>query len=461
MGHLVDGLKRKCDAFCRLPAAAWFAVLFVLLTVLYVAMIPIPRADNHLLGSDGGYYYSYMRSFWLDHDVNIQNDVALYNSRMTPDNSNRLRVSYDRSIGPAVLWSPFFLAARGLTLVLSGFGVSIATDGFSYLEEASVCIGSIFYAVLGLYVLASVLSRYVSTRTALASVVILFMSTFAFYYALFEPSMGHSLEVFTVSLFVWSVLGRENVSLRAWMFVGAAGGLMVLVRWQNSVFLLLILYGLMRAGQSYGRMMIRAVVVGIAGLMVSAIQCLFWFVVFGKAVTIPQGGSFMTPFNPHFVEVLFSTRHGLIAWHPVFAVAAVGMLFVRPWAMAMTLSSLVLAQLYVCSIVSEWWCADAFGMRRMSGTIPMLAFGMASLLDRAFVSGGARRFVLTFTVTALVVWNALFMAQYRLGMISAGAALTLSEMTTEKLKVFGKGYECLKKIVESRAVKPAGGRRRN
>ena len=431
------------------PPARWSALLFAVLAVGYIVLIPLPRADNHLLGSDGGYYYAYMRSFWLDRDVDITNDIALYNSRMTPDNPNRLRILYDRSIGPAVLWSPFFLPARGLTLLLSKAGVPIATDGFSYLEEAAACLGSIAYAVLGLHLLFLAVSRHVGARAAAGAVMLIFGSTFAFYYTLFEPSMGHALELFTVSLFAWSVLGRDTGTARAWIVTGLAGGLMTLVRWQNGVFLLLVPYGLMQAEATLSRRLTHGFIAVGALLAVTAIQAVFWQACFGVALTVPQGGSFMTPLDLHMREVLFSTRHGLLSWHPVFAVATIGLCFVRPRRLALMFCLLILLQLYVCSMVSEWWCADSFGMRRMTGTIPMFSFGLAFLLARAGGLNRARRRVLAGVAIALVAWNVLFMAQYRLGTIPPGEALSARQMTLGKLQVFSEGYAYLTRLMNA------------
>jgi len=454
MKHFANSLRAMGSWLSRLQPGIWFLGLFILLATIHAAMIPLPRVDNHLLGSDGGYYYSYMRSFWMDRDVDIRNDVALYNSRMGPDNPNRIRVLYDRSVGPALLWTPFFLAARGLTLVLSGLGVPIATDGFSYLEEGMVCLGSILYAVLGLYVLFVTLGRYVARTVSASSVLLMFLSTFAFYYTLFEPSMGHALELFTVSLFVWSILGHEPRTNSAWFLAGGAAGLMSLVRWQNCVFMLLIPYGLMRDNRQFSRMATRGAMAAAAFLAMGALQSSFWFAVFGKPLTIPQGGGFMTPLNTHFLQVLFSTRHGLISWHPVFALAALGMFFIRPKWMGAVLALAVLMQLYVCSSVTEWWCADSFGMRRMTGTIPILTFGVAFLLNVMTAQGRNRRLLAACVGGVLVAWNVLFMAQYRLGMIPAGEELTLSQMTTGKLQVFAKGYEYLRKIKDPGPVEP-------
>jgi len=282
----------------------------------------------------------------------------------------------------------------------------------------------------------------------------MFLSTFAFYYTLFEPSMGHALELFTVSLFVWSILGREPRPKFAWFLAGGAAGLMSLVRWQNCVFMLLIPYGLMRDNRQFSRMATRGATAAAAFLAMGALQSSFWFAVFGKPLTIPQGGGFMTPLNTHFLQVLFSTRHGLISWHPVFALAALGMFFIRPKWMGAVLALAVLMQLYVCSSVTEWWCADSFGMRRMTGTIPILTFGVAFLLNGVTAQGRNRRLLAACVGGALVAWNVLFMAQYRLGMIPAGEELTLSQMTTGKLQVFAKGYEYLRKIKDPGPVEP-------
>ncbi len=430
---------------------SWFRGLFAGLAAVYVAMIPLPRVDNHLLGSDGGHYYCYMRSFWLDGDVQIGNDIALYNARISHGSAHRLAASYDRSIGPAVLWSPFFLVAHALTVLLSAVGVPVATDGFSYLEEAAVCIASIFYAVAGLLAVSATVSRHVPGGSALTGVLFMFLSTFAVYYALFEPSMGHSVEFFTVCVFVWSILGRGSRTTGAWILVGLAGGLMTLVRWQNLVFALLVPYGLARVEPPVSRAVIRGGAAGIAWLAVASIQCMFWHDVFGKVLTIPQGPGFLAPAAPQVLDVLFSTRHGLVSWHPAFAVAAAGMLMVRPRGLALVLSLAVLAQVYICSMVIEWWCGDSFGMRRMTGTIPLLTFGAAFLIERAGRLGRAGRRIAACVGVAMVAWNFLFMAQYRLGMIPPGDALSLSEMTTGKLRVFTHGIEHVRQRMEPRA----------
>ena len=447
---LVHQRSRFFTGTGKAPPIVWSGTLFLILAACYLAFLPLPRVDNHLLGSDGGYYYSYMRSWYLDRDLDIRNDISLYNSRMSEENPNRLGEFYDRSIGPAVLWSPFFLAGRFLTLFLLRLGVPIAADGFSYLEEAVVCLGSILYAVAGLHLLYLTLSRFESRSISAMSVLLIFLSTFAVYYTLFEPSMSHALELFTVSFFLWSVIGRNPDARSGGVMVGIAGGLMTLVRWQNGIFLLLLPLELMSpdsvfSRKSTSRALLQVLLALLVVLVLIALQGAFWRVTLGSFVTVPQGKDFLNFADIHLFRVLFSSNHGLLSWHPVFIFAAAGMFLVRPRRRALVFSLLILVQLWVCSIVSEWWCADSFGMRRMSGTIPFFAFGIASILSRLICRPRALRYITGGIALILILWNFLFMAQYRLGLIPAGQALSLRQMTVGKTEVFPRMLEYLNK----------------
>ncbi|NJP05140.1 MAG: hypothetical protein HC837_05685 [Chloroflexaceae bacterium] len=52
--------------------------LFALSLPLYLLLIPVPRADGQLIGSDGTAYYAYVRSLVMDHDLDLSNEYAYY-----------------------------------------------------------------------------------------------------------------------------------------------------------------------------------------------------------------------------------------------------------------------------------------------------------------------------------------------------------------------------------------------
>jgi len=398
-----------------------------------VALLPLPRSDHHLLSSDGAYYYAVMRSFWLDRDVDLDNDIALYNARIPPDHPARLGASTAFSVGPALLWSPFFLPAHLVAHLAHAAGAPIATDGWSALEEGAVALASVAYVVLGLWLLVCVIATCVPAAPAASAVLGSFLASAAAYYTLFEPTMSHTLELFSTSLFLWVVLCRPLRRRRDAVCLGAIAGLVFLVRWQNVVLLsLLPLAFAMPAPREIRQRTIVENGIGIAlgFACLASLQLWFWHSTSGSLVTVPQGAGFLTPLQPQWLQVLFSTRHGLFTWTPVTLLGVAGLAWLRPRRLALHASIAFLLALYVCSIVADWWGGDAFGMRRMIGILPLLVLGTAALLGTA----GPRR-ALQLALVALVLWNGAFIVQYRLGLVSRSEALGFQEMVLDKLRL--------------------------
>src|SRR5689334_7789769 len=55
-----------------------FAGLFLFSLLFFLALLRVPRVDRQLIGSDGAYYYVYVRSLVIDHDLNFANEYAYY-----------------------------------------------------------------------------------------------------------------------------------------------------------------------------------------------------------------------------------------------------------------------------------------------------------------------------------------------------------------------------------------------
>ncbi len=108
--------------------------------------------------------------------------------------------------------------------------------------------------------------------------------------------------------------------------------------------------------------------------------------------------------EPQILALLFSARHGLFTWTPVFLLAVAGWLLglrrdARLFGLA--LAGFVLAVLANASM-QDWWWSDAFGQRRLLGLIPLFALGLAEGI--AFL---AVRPLLTLSASmaALALWN--------------------------------------------------------
>ncbi|KAB8144898.1 hypothetical protein F8S13_03415 [Chloroflexia bacterium SDU3-3] len=405
--------------------------------LVFLATIPLPRIDNHLIGSDGTSYYATIRSLVIDHDFDFTNDYQLLGVRSPAPTAQGVPPN-PFAIGAPLLWGPFFLAAHGVSLLLSALGVTVPTDGLGYIYEAAICLGSIVYASLGFTMLYSIARRFGSVLSALVATLAMWWATQALYYIIAEPSMSHATTLFTVSLFLllWYPPDAQRSPLR-WLGIGLSVALVALTRWQDGVVILIplaeIAWWLYKRNMSLGSaalsfaLCISAVAVGFLP------QMIMWHAIYGTILTLPQGNDFFMWSNPQVLPTLFSTRHGLLSWHPIFILALIGIISLWKIDRSAAAAALFffLCQLYINSAAARWWADDAFGGRRFTSAIPLLTLALAALIGACDRS--QRRRLILAALALLVVWNGLCFAQYRLGFVSMSQALTLREMTIDRL----------------------------
>lgn len=417
--------------------------LLVVSLLAFLVTVPLPRVDGMLIGSDGVGYYMYVRSMVIDGDVDFANEYAfLYPERDVSSLRTATGLTANQfAVGPALLWLPFFVAAHWAALALNALGVPIATDGYGYLYQAAVCVGSIVYGA-GAMVLMHRTARRLFPDTALLACVLLWVTTNFIYYLIIEPSMSHMCSVFATSLlmYLW-VSTRPLTSLRRCLYIGMAGGLVGLVRQPDATFLLLPLLDFLLLREPISERMKR-IGVSVGGFFaVFWVQMLVWNTLNGSPFL---SGYLMNPeqsfswFSPHLVEVLFSTEHGLFLWHPIYLFALAGLVWF--WRTDRLLTGLLLLgflmQLYIIAAWSYWSQADAFGGRMFLASLPIFAIGLASLFHR--IKGKAFAWSTAIGVAGvLLLWNALFLVQYRMGFISMDGPYTIQELTVGKAQMLG------------------------
>ncbi len=104
------------------------------------------------LQSDGFYYFAYLRSLAFDRDVNFMNDYRMLGLGDKTYLFQPTRTGHAESawtIGPAIVWSPFFAAGHVTALRLHASGANVSTDGTSFPYRQAVCIAGLFYGLLG------------------------------------------------------------------------------------------------------------------------------------------------------------------------------------------------------------------------------------------------------------------------------------------------------------------------
>ena len=417
--------------------------LYVFCVVLFLASILLPHADGQLIGSDGQFYYAYLPTLLIDHDLNFENQYEKLLSeksleRQREAGSGRLPNKY--AIGPAILWIPFFLMGHILALSLNAVGYSITLDGSGYVYQAMTLIGSITYGFIGILLVYRSCRHFFSQTSSASAAILVWLATNVVYYTLAEPSMSHSCSFFAMALFIdiW-LRFRPAPTGRQWILLGIAGGLVALVRLQDITWLALpfldAVFSMRRkswiiwASQVKGFMLF-----GLAALIVFAPQIVVWQILNtpANAASYPHSGGHFFWFTPEIFGVLFSLRHGFFLWHPVLLLAAAGLFFLyrKDRSIPVLFGVMLLAQLYLVGSWHGWWGGHSFGNRLLINSIPALALGLAALIDWTvrrdiFPAAGV-------VAMSLIVWNALFFAQYRLGYINKYRAISVYELTVGK-----------------------------
>jgi hypothetical protein len=429
-----------------------FGGLLLFSVLFFLTLLRAPRIDGQLIGSDGVAYYVYARSLVIDHDLDFTNEFTYF--QLKPAAFVRTAMGYignKYAIGPALLWMPFFLVAHAIALAAHALGWNVAADGYSYLYQSAISIGSIVYGALGFWLAYVCTRRMFSQIAALMAVGLLWLASNSFYYMAFEPSMSHMVSLFSVALLltIWFVWFRniERPAIVHAAALGAAGGLVLLVRLQDAPFLLLP-YGYLllqliqtwRAGhpRAAQHWFLCGLITSAFTLIVFAPQLAIWQQLYGTWAVSPYFEDHIPAFNwlhPQLFGVLFSTFHGLFTWHPIYLFALCGLTVVakQDRRLAIALTTLLLLELYIVAAWWAWWQGDSFGGRMFLSGMWIWVLGLAGCLE------WLRRRRFFYPVIAigllLICWNGLSLIQYRLGFVPMSAPLTWEQITIGRLRI--------------------------
>ncbi len=211
-----------------------FALLFVL---------SLPAVTTRLYASDEIQYFSWLRSWTFDRDVDFENEYRYFHDTGIARNPAfeetflKRRNEADRPInfapvGCAFLWAPFYAAGHVVALVTGA-----PANGVSQPYIAAVSYASAFYGFLAV-LLSAAIARRVVGRGGLAAVVV-WIGTPLVYYMYVTPPFSHASSAFAVALFLYVWLRvRETWSLGGVALLSATGALMAMVREQDVFFLI-------------------------------------------------------------------------------------------------------------------------------------------------------------------------------------------------------------------------------
>jgi hypothetical protein len=377
-----------------------------------------------VLGGDGIQYYILLRSPLLDLDLDFDNDFAGLGA--PPVVSVQGEATSRMPIGTALVWSPAFLAVHLVAKAGEWLGWAGPADGFGPAYAAAVATATYAFVLAALLLLEAALRARYGRALGLLAVAAIWLATPLGFYSTAAATMSHGASAGAAILFVLAWLrARETEAVRPWAWAGLAGGLMLAIRPQDGVLLVLPLLDMLGRGRRG-----RAALAFLAGpLAFAALQLAVWLRLYGLDFAgVVSGQSYVgrTPLFP--LELMFSARHGLFTWTPLYLAAPLGWLTLArrdPRLAALFGLGFTLAVL-VNSAMQDWWGSESFGQRRLLGVTPLFAFGLAEAL--AFLR--RRPLVMLGGATAaLVLWNSQLAVLYNSRLLAPRTeALSLDRM---------------------------------
>lgn len=372
---------------------------------------------NPYVRGDGNGYFAWLASTVVDGDLDFRNQYRhadpLFSSAylddaggVRPDKTTPTgHVSNQWSVGPAILWAPWFLAAHA---VVRGLGID-PEDGFARWYRLFCAVGTLVYAGLTLAMGVQLAGRYgASQRAGVVSAWVVLFGSSLFVYAYMLPFHVHALAAFTVALFFrhWHTTSTFD-TVKSWCVWGALAGLMAMTYHVDALFGLAVVpvaIDRWRRGDR-GRLVAGVAAFCGAGVCVCAPQWIGKSIIYGHAFTTGYQDQFFWQ-SPRLWSTAFSSEHGLLLWTPLAGVGLAGCVVLARRAERMRWLLAGAGMFYVViASYQNWHGLSSFGNRFfVSLTVPFIV-GIAAVLQRAWDRGGATAVALSASLALLVLWN--------------------------------------------------------
>jgi hypothetical protein len=344
--------------------------LLALLLLCGLLYLRHPRS----LDADGYHYFVYARSLIADRDLSLANDYALLDQQSA---QNVL------PIGAPLIWGVLLAPLYALDSLLGSI-IGYAVTGAEPMFIAAACLVSITLGCASLFLLYREVRRFCPPMAALLVVLLAWFGSPLRFYMRTLPSFAHAIEFFaSVLVLVTARRLRETGSSLLAVQAGAACGLVYLVRSQDGLLLLvpaIFAFDAWLGHRQSRRLLSEGALILLGFASLAWIQSAVWWSMFGTPFLVPHkilhGEAFAAMQSPKLLEMLVSDRGGLFSTYPMTLLAVLGLLFAirknRAWAGAAIV--VFVLQWRLNASIFDW-----YQVRRFTGTIPLIAVGLAAV----------------------------------------------------------------------------------
>jgi len=426
-----------------------------LLLLLFFLSLPLL---NPWIRGDGVGYYAFLRAPLIQHDLNFERDFLQANTgfreRRVDENGQLKRIFRTStghldnhfSVGPAMLWAPFFLLAHAGVLLARAAGVAVAADGFSAPYRIAVAFATAVYGFLGLLISFRMARKYAQERWALLATIAIWWASSLPVYMYFNPSWSHAHSAFAVALFLWYWhKTRSSRTPRQWLLLGFIAGLMLNVYFANVMLLVVFVVEAVRDYAAVFRAdsrrerslgaLLRGHMIFASAVLISLLPTfLSRYFIYGNALEsgyVPlREWSWRSPF---FLAVLFSSNHGLFSWTPILLLSVAGLFLCcrREPLVGQAFLASALAFYFFLACYPDWAGISSYGNRFFISLTILFILGLSTALDRLsglFRNPRAAMAAAATLLSGFILWNIGFLFQWGTHLVPARGPISWRQM---------------------------------
>ena len=345
---------------------------------------------NSVIQNDVIGYYSYLPATFIYKDLtfkfkkNLPKDFPgkIWGKKLPSKDGYVQKMT----MGVSILYSPFFFIAHQHAKLM-GYDANGYTEPYS----RWLVYSAIFYALMAMILIRSLLLKYFDQITTSLTLIILFFGTNLYYYSIYRGAVSHVYSMFLISAFIWiTIKWHEKPKLTTSILLGLTGGLITLIRPTNAiVFIFPILYQVYNKQSLNDKLSLmiknwgKLLVVLIMSFLVVSILLIYWKVITDQWLYFSYGDEGFFFLNPHVINGLFSFRKGWLIYTPLMALAIIGIpiLFKKLKDFALPISIFFFLNIWVIFSWWTWWYGASFSSRPMIDSYPILAIPLALIVS--------------------------------------------------------------------------------
>ncbi|RLD61202.1 MAG: hypothetical protein DRJ05_03085, partial [Bacteroidetes bacterium] len=264
-------------------------------------------------------YYSYLPATFIDKDLSLAfwpKNKEKYSDFYWPVKTPTGKYAIVTTMGMSVLYAPFFFIAH----IVTPF-TDFEPNGFTVPYKFALMMSSLFYLILGLFVLKKILEKYFNQYVTAITLLSVSIGTNMLIYTInHDAPMSHVFNFALITVFLYYVIKwHKTPTIKYTVFIGLLSGLIALVRPTNVlVLLVLFFYDVGSLKEIWPRIQFflknhkKVLIMFFSFIVVWIPQFIYWRFISGHFIYDTYGelgGRFFFN-NPQILDFMFSYRKG-------------------------------------------------------------------------------------------------------------------------------------------------------